>query len=174
MGSVLKYDRVVLVKEFGKMKMVGEVYEVANITETAFVLRDAKNKVAVGVIDIRDFEEYFKKEEEVKGWTPWTPVVSRVDNGTVEFFYRTNRKKVQVKLMMTNNDSIKGEASCNTMDEFDLYFGIKLAYTRLDNKFKERYKRHLEEELVRVITDIKQNEKYLKQMTDSLKSKLEK
>lgn len=168
MGSILKYDRVVLIKEFGKMKMVGEVYEVANITETAFVLRDAKNKVAVGAINIKDLEEYFKKEEEVSGWTPWTPVLAK--DGSIELFYRTNHKKVQVRLV---ENGIKGESSCNTIDDFNLYFGIKLAYTRLRTKLLKDNKKLCEDNLKAINSEIKENEKYMKQMVDSLKKEEE-
>lgn len=63
-------------------------------------------------------------------WTQWRELL----NGRNELigFYRTNGKKVQVRAM--NDDSIRGEATCNKCDKFDLYVGINLAFLRMRNK----------------------------------------
>lgn len=172
--SILKYDKVVLIKEFGKLKTVGETYEVANITETSFVLRDTKTKVAVGVINIKDFEEYFNKAEDVKGWTPWTPIAN-ID-GSFIAVYRTNFKKVQVRF-----EGYRAEASCNTMDDFNLFFGIKLAITRCRIKYLNDCKQKNQEMLKEINTqikninsEIKESKNTIKKMIDSLEEKTEK
>lgn len=168
--SVLKYDRVVLIKEFEKLRTVGETYEIANIIEESFILRNAETKIAVGVINIKDFEEYFKKEEEVKSWTPWT--VFNTNDGRVAF-YRTNRRKVEVKY-----DGVKSTAYCSKADEFNLYFGITLAYRRclvkqsikLKKKTEEN-KRMLETVLEQIESEIKDNKTFIKRMINSLEEK---
>lgn len=170
--SVLKYDRVVLIKEFGKLRTVGEVYEIANITEETFILRDARTKIAVAVIDIKDFEEYFRKEDEVKTWTPWT--VFNVDDGRVAF-YRTNRRKVEVKY-----DGFKSTAYCSKGDEFNLHFGISLAYRRCLIKQSVKLKKNTEENkkacealLEHLDSAIKDNKTFIKRMINSLDEKVE-
>ena len=55
MNSTLKFDRVILTKEFNeKFKKVGEVFEIANILDDSFLLRDSKTKIALGVISFED------------------------------------------------------------------------------------------------------------------------
>jgi hypothetical protein len=127
-------DKVVLIKECDALKTVGEVYEVANITDTQVVVRNAKTKVAVGAVDIAVFDQYFKKPEEVKGWTQWKKLID--ESGNVIAFYRTNFKKVQVRIF----EGECSEATCNKRygDEFNLYFGVQLAYRRcLDKAFEK-------------------------------------
>ncbi len=58
MFNVLKGDVVTLIRAMGDLKLVGETFEVANVTETAIVLRDIKTKIAVGAVNIDDFDEY--------------------------------------------------------------------------------------------------------------------
>ena len=68
--DILRGDRLILTKEYDKMKMVGMTYEVANITETSVVMRDARTKIAVAALPIDVVSEYFEKPEKVKGWLP--------------------------------------------------------------------------------------------------------
>ena len=76
METTLKFDRVILVKELNeKFKNVGEVFEIANILDNSFLLRDGRTRVAIGVISFEDFEEYFVHENNFRGWTPWTSFV---------------------------------------------------------------------------------------------------
>ena len=172
--SILKYDKVVLIKEFGKLKSVGKEYEVANVTETSLVLRDSETKIAVGVIGIKEFEEYFKKAEDIKGWTPWTQI-SNID-GSLIAMYRTNFKKVQVRFQ-----GYHAEASCNTMDDFNLFFGIKLAITRCRIKYLNDCKQKNEEMLKEIDAHIKdinseitEVKNMMKKMINSIESKEEK
>lgn len=127
MFTIFRNDKVVLIKEFDKMSTVGQKYEVANITDTAVVLRDVTTKIAVGAICIDDFDKYFVKSLKAKKWTAWTKLIVN-DNSVV--FYRTNGVKVQVKSV----SNIVGTACCNSGDIFNLYVGIRIAYLRMQNK----------------------------------------
>lgn len=101
MKTVLNFDRVILVKELNeKLKQVGDAFEIANILDGSFLLRSAKTKDAIGVVSFEDFDEHFVHEENFRGWTNWTPLVGF--NGHSDAFYRTNRKKTQVKFITTN------------------------------------------------------------------------
>ena len=122
--NIMRNDKVVLVKGMDGFKKVGESYEVANITDTKIVLRDVTSKVAVGAIDIDVFETHFVKEGNVVGWTPWEKLVDRT--GNVIAHYRTNGKKVQVR----TPDGYRAETTCHNADDFNLFFGIQLAYNR--------------------------------------------
>ena len=122
--NIMRNDKVVLVKGMNGFKKVGESYEVANITETKVVLRDVTSKVAVGAVEIDSFEAHFAKPEEVTGWLQWENLVDRT--GNVIAHYRTNGKKVQVR----TPDGYRAETTCNKGDDFNLFFGIQLAYNR--------------------------------------------
>ena len=126
--NIMRNDKVVLVKGMDSFKKVGETYEVANITETKIVLREVTSKVAVGAVDIDAFETHFKKPEEVSGWTQWEKLVDRT--GNVVAHYRTNGKKVQVR----TPDGYRAETTCHNADDFNLFFGIQLAYNRCIEK----------------------------------------
>lgn len=129
MNTTLKFDRVVLTKELNeKFKQVGEVFEIAQIFDDSFLLRDSKTRVALGVVNFQDFENHFVNEENFKGWTPWTEFATDYE-ANLKMFYRTkDRRKVQVK---TSNGCV-GESCCNSKfgDEFNLYLGLNLAYLR--------------------------------------------
>ena len=127
MFTIFRNDKVVLIKEFDEMCTVGQEYEVANITDTAVVLRDITTKIAVGAICIDDFDKYFAKSLKSKKWTAWTKLIVN-DNSVV--FYRTNGVKVQVKSV----SNVIGTACCNSGDIFNLYIGIRIAYLRMQNK----------------------------------------
>lgn len=164
--SILKYDRVILTKEMGKMTMVGEVYEVAAITEDSFIIRDARTKVAMGVISFEEFDNHFEKPEDVKGWTPWTKFMDKDGNAA---FYRTNFRKVEVKY-----GDVKSTATCNLEeDEFNLYFGIRIAYARCVSKILMKQKNETEEALNEIRREMKANIVLIKNMVDSLGRKEE-
>ena len=127
MFTIFRNDKVVLIKEFDEMCTVGQEYEVANITDTAVVLREVTTKIAVGAICIDDFDKYFAKSLKAKKWTAWTKLIVN-DNSVV--FYRTNGVKVQVKSV----SNVIGTACCNSGDIFNLYIGIRIAYLRMQNK----------------------------------------
>ena len=122
--NIMRGDKVVLVKGMDSFKKVGETFEIANITETKIILREVTSKIAVGAVDIDAFETHFKKPEEISGWTKWEKLVDHV--GNVIAHYRTNGKKVQVR----TPDGYRSEATCHKVDNFDVFFGIQLAYSR--------------------------------------------
>ena len=159
--NILRGDRLILTKEYDKMKMVGATYDVANITETSVVMRDARTKIAVAALPINIIEEYFKKPEEVKGWLPWTQIAG--ENGGVVAFYRTNGRKVQVRTI----NNIRSEASCHD-DEFNVFFGVRLAYLRCQQKVLNNNEEFLYSELKKVTNIKSDNEKTMKKMMDSL------
>lgn len=164
MDTVLKFDRVVLVKELNeKFKRVGEAYEIANILEDSFVLRSEKTKVAIGVINFKDFDEYFVHENNFKGWTPWQSLIGF--DGQSDAMYRTNRKKVQVKFLTTKD---RAECCCSKGDEFNIGFGIQLAYLRCLNKARKKQRIELEEKLNSIEHEIAENNTIIKKMVNSL------
>lgn len=122
-------SRIRLMKPMGKMANVGEIYEIGIIAEKAYIIREVKTKVAISAVDFDSFDEYFVKvDTDMKRWTKWHGLSDA--SGNVFAFYRTNGKRVQVRTI----DNVKGESSCNTMDEFDLRFGISLAMLRVQEK----------------------------------------
>lgn len=164
MDTILKYDRVILTKELNeKIKKVGDVFEIANILDNTFILREAKTKIAVGVISFEDFEKHFVHEGNFKGWTSWTPLTGF--DGQTDAFYRTNRKKTQVKFL---TDKVRAEACCSKVNDFNLSFGINMAYLRCLNKAREKQKAECEAKLKFINHDIAENESAMKKMINSL------
>lgn len=171
MESVLKFDRVVLIKELNdKIKKLGEVFEIANVLEDSFVLRETKSRAAVGVISFADFEEHFVHAENFKGWTQWCMFVGF--DGQNDCMYRTNGKKVQVKFL---TDKVRGEACCSKVNDFNLSYGIQLAYLRALNKVNLRKITEYEETLKQTEENLKQtnievmdNERIIQKMINSL------
>lgn len=164
MKTVLKFDKFVLTKELNdKIKKVGDMFEVANVLDDSFLLREEKTKVAVGVINFEDFEKHFVPVESFKGWTPWMRIVGF--NGQTDIFYRTNRKKTQVKFL---TDNVRGECCCCKDDEFNLSFGIQMAYLRCLNKALAKRKAEYEEKLNAIDSDIANNNRIAKKMINSL------
>jgi hypothetical protein len=164
MNTTLKFDRVVLVKELNdRFKQIGEVFEIANILDDSFLLRDSKTRIALGVVSFEDLEKCFVHEENFKGWTQWTPFVGF--DGHSDALYRTNKKKVQVKFL---TNKVRAEACCCKDDDFNLGFGIHLAYLRCLNKSRTEQKTELEEKLNMVEHEIIENEAIIKKMVNSL------
>lgn len=131
--SIMRGDKVVLVKEHDKMKMVGAIVEVGNVTETSVVLRNPKTKVAIAAVSIDEFFDYFKPE--LNNWTVWTELTMTDGIHSEQIgWYRTNHKKVQVKL----NNGIRAEATCNKTDQFNLYLGVNLAINRCNKKMLKK------------------------------------
>lgn len=160
--NILRNDKVILIKAMGNLQTVGETFEVANVTDTAVVLRNAKNKVAVGAVDINMFDQYFKKPEEVKGWTPWQRLLDQL--GHTVAFYRTNQKKVQVR----TPDGERGEATCNKCDEFNLYLGLHIAMKRCELKALKKIYSGYENTMERLRSDISTMESTIQQIIKSL------
>ena len=165
MKTTLKFDRVILIKELNeRFKKVGDSFEIANILDdNSFVLRDSNTRVAIGVVSFEDFDNYFVHEENFKGWTKWTPLVGF--DGQSDCFYRTNKKKVQVEFL---TDKVRAESCCCKDDEFNLTFGIHLAYLRCLNKVRERQRIEIKEKLNMVEHEIAENEMIIKKMVNSL------
>lgn len=164
MDTVLKFDKVVLVKELNdKFKKVGEVFEIANILDDSFLLRDTKTRVAIGVVSFSDFEKYFVHKENFKGWTSWTQFIGY--DGHSDCFYRTNHRKVQVKFV---TDNVKAESYCCKGDVFNLSFGIQLAYLRCINKAKAKKTYKLQEEIYKLDREILDNIRTERKMINSL------
>lgn len=171
MNTTLKFDKVVLIKELNeKFKQVGEVFEIASILENSFLLRNEKTKDTIGVISFEDFDGFFVHETNYKGWTNWKPLVC--SNGQSDAFYRTNRKKTQVKFL---TDKVRGESCCCNGDEFNLEFGIQMAYLRCLNKAREKQKfecmdklSEYEKKLKFINHDIAENHTIMKKMISSL------
>ena len=160
--NIMRNDKVILTKTMGNLQVVGETFEVANITETAVILRNASNKIAVGAVDITTFDQYFKKPEEVKGWTPWQRLVDQLGNTIA--FYRTNWKKVQVR----TPDGQRGEATCNKCDEFNLYFGLNIAMKRCEVKVLKKIRSDYENVMKQLNDDISTKESAIQQIIKSL------
>ena len=152
------------------MKKVGDVFEIANVLDDSFLLREAKSKVAVGLITFEDFDKHFVKEEDFKGWTNWTPFVGF--DGQTDAYYRTNRRKTQVKFV---TDKVRAERCRNKNDEFNLYIGIQTAYLRCCNKllnkqYQECHDKILElnKKMYDIEGEIVENDKILKKMMSQL------
>ena len=166
MDTVLKFDRVVLTKELNdKIKKVGEVFEIANVLEDSFLLREAKTKLAVGVIKFYDFDKYFVHEENFIGWTQWQQFVGY--DGQSDCMYRTNGKKVQVKFL---TDNVRAESCCHSKDDFNLSFGIQLAYLRCLIKAMDKKADEYQEKLHKLNEEILDNIAIEKKMINSLMS----
>lgn len=164
METVLKFDRVLLTKELNEtFKKVGEVFEVANVFDGSFLLRDAKTKLALGVVNFEDFEKHFVHEANFKGWTKWTLFVGF--NGQNDCMYRSNGRKVQVKFL---TDKVRAESCCHKDNEFNLAFGIQTAYLRCLNKSLAKKKKKYEEELKKIDMEIVDNERIIQKMINSL------
>ena len=164
METVLKFDKVILTKELNdKIKKVGDVFEIANVLDDSFLLREARSKVAVGVISFEDFDKHFVTAENFKGWTNWTPLAGY--DGQSDCYYRTNRRKTQVKFM---TDNVRSESCCHKGDEFNLYFGIQTAYLRCCNKLLERQRNECLDKLDEIRMEFAENKQILKKMFNSL------
>lgn len=160
METTLKFDKVVLVKELNdKFRKVGETFEIANVFDNSFLLRDSKTRIALGVISFEDFEKCFAKKEDLKGWTSWTQLAG-VD-GRTDAFYRTNGRRVEVKFV---TDKVRGTACCCVEDEFNLFFGIQIAYYRCENKALAKKAKEYEEKLLKAFDEIEYNESVINNM----------
>lgn len=154
--NILRNNEVTLVKEFGDLKKIGEIYEVANITDTKIIIRDRNSKMALAAVEIENFEKYFKKEEEVNGWTDWVGMTDEMNN--LAAYYRTNQKRVEVK---TVDGEFKGKSSCNKTDVFSLEKGIKLAMARCHKKIVEQEQTKVEQYLKNLTKEIDAVNKFI-------------
>ena len=145
--TVFRGDKVVLMKSFDKMQNIGNMYEVADFTNTNIVLRDCATKVAACAVSITDFSNYSDKAENVIGkWTHWHPIIDGL--GDVVCFYRTNFKKIEVRIFTSDKFYITAKATCCKNDNFNMGFGIHLAYLRAIKKQCEIEKNKYENKIV--------------------------
>lgn len=166
METTLKFDKVVLIKELNdKIKKVGEVFEIASILDNSFLLRDAKKRIAIGVVSFEDFEKHFVPVNNFKGWTSWMPITGF--DGQTDVYYRTNRRKIQVKFL---TDNVRAESCCSKADEFNLSFGLQIAYLRCLNKALANKKSKCEKTIKMADSEIKDNEHIIKKMINSLEA----
>ena len=166
MKTTLKFDKVVLVKELNeKFHKIGEVFEVANILDDSFLLRDTNTRVAIGVVSFEDFEKHFVHESNFNGWSKWQKFNGF--DGQTDCFYKTNRKDVEVKFV---TDKVRAKSYLHKGDDFSLSFGLNLAYLRCMNKALVKKKNKFEEELKQINNEIADNERTIQKMINSLKS----
>ena len=104
-----------------------------------------------------------KTVENLKGWTQWTPLTGL--NGHSDVFYRTNRRKTQIKFL---TDKVRAESCRHKDDEFDLYTGIQIAYLRCLNKALTKQKNEYENKINMINHEIAENKVTLKKMINSL------
>lgn len=162
----MKFDKVVQTREMNeKFRKVGTVYEIANIIEDAFVLRSVDTKVAIGVVSFDDFDKFFCKQKDFKGWTDWTFFTGF--DGQNDCMYRTNFKKTQVMFLTSN---VRAESCCDNRDVFNLSTGVRFAYLRALNKAWniKKSKCDNEEEIKRIDSEIAENKMILKKMINSI------
>ena len=160
---VLKNEKVVLIKPMGNLNSIGNVYEVANFTDKKVVLRDERTKIAVASVALDEFETYFAKKESMNVWTDWHDIVDGSER--VLGFYKTNGKKVKFKLP----DGTKSEATCNKDDDFNLAFGIRLAYERCMIKFWKQWKSDFEEEIKAIEEEMKNCDSKIAESRNTIK-----
>lgn len=173
METVLKFDEIILTKELNdRFRKIGEVFEVANVLNDAFLLREKETKIAVGVVSFSDFEKHFVHKDNFQGWTNWTHMIGF--DGHNDIIYRTNRKKVQMRFL---TDKVSGESCCHKEDDFNLSLGLRIAYMRCVKKSlakrKAEHEKQLKEisnKLVAINRDIIDVENVTKDLINSLES----
>lgn len=167
METVLKFDKVTLTKELNEtFCVVGESFEIANVLDDAFLLRNAKTKIAIGVVSFKDFEKHFAKAEGFKGWTPWTKFMGF--DGQNDCFYKTNGRKVYVKFLA---NKVRAESCCHRDDTFSLSHGIHIAYLRAMNKVLAKKKAEYEKTLDDINREMAENNVIIKKMINMLEGK---
>ena len=133
---MIKGDRIKLVKKMGVFDNIGEICEVTDIQEGG-VICFKFGGCHLGCMSYDEYEKYFEKVETPvkRTWSEWNSkyisFTNINDNRMTGFIkYRTNGKKVQVKL-----GTLTAEASCCKEDEFDLEKGLELAKNRVIVKY---------------------------------------
>lgn len=179
---ILRGDKIVLIKAYDKINQIGATFEVADITTNGLVIiRDNKTKVAVGAIEVDQLFKHFEKQEDIKNkWTEWNRMLDPF--GATIGFYRTNFKKVQVKIPNRELAYYKAEACCNlNEDDFNIGFGVNLAYLRCLNKALEYKMNDIQNEIIpltkninKIQDEIINNERTIEKMISLLDKKKEK
>lgn len=81
-------------------------------------------------------------------WTDWTVI----EDDSMMGMYKTNHKKVRVKL----SDDFVGESCCSKFDEFDLDFGIRMAYLRCMAKMWKKGRDNIDKEIDAIEGEVKE------------------
>ena len=124
-------DKIKLIKEIPDgFNKIGQIFRISHIDNghITFYLDDT----IAGCMSYDEFEKYFEKVEK-RAWSKWFKDPERrsinpFGDGTItmNIFYRSNGKKVQVKC-----GGYRAEATCCKTDQFDLRTGYILAKRRL-------------------------------------------
>lgn len=134
-SSVFRGTKIILIKKFENLNKVGKVYEVGDVSNSMVIIREVDSKAAVGAVTFEDFDNHFEVVKSNNKFTKWKTFADGF--GNVIGVYRTNQKKVQVKLFTGNTFVVRAESSCHKGDTFNLFFGLKLAYLRALKKLNE-------------------------------------
>ena len=113
------------------------------------------------------YSKLSKENDSKKGWTNWIPLTGIA--GQNDCFYRTNERKTQVQFV---TDGIRAESCCHKEDEFNLYFGIQIAYLRCKNKALKNKKDNLERQLKDIKSEIADNNVVINNKISSLWGKI--
>lgn len=158
---IIKGDKIELVKETRAFKKIGTKFEVDWIDEDGNITFDFRSRDSEAgrpgraTMTYREFEKYFKIVPK-RVWSEWMPTNIQYfgfieqDLIRINAVYRTNGKKVQVRLHRVYSTSInrlRGEATCSPSDYFDVNKGLVIAKMRLAKKLSdfsyERFERGL-------------------------------
>lgn len=120
-GSKIAMKKVPL--GFGSsMFNVGDTFEVTSISDDLIIT--FRCEYGVGMMEYDEFEKYFTEKEIWSDWRRHDPTGA---------WYRVKGRKVQVICAEFGFIS-RATAKCSPHDDFDLDFGIKLAYHRASLK----------------------------------------
>ena len=141
--SIIIGDKVVMVNEMDGMSLIGETFEVAGIVDGSIILCDPANDTCICAVKIEEFDSYFKKPGNIKGWTKWSYMKDADGNIFAFYRYRPEKGKVEVKLadgetMLNKSHGVRCSATCSQGDIFNLEFGVRLALQRCYKKHHER------------------------------------
>ena len=167
-------DRIKYIKENPFIPFpLGTVLTVTDIQGTVLAVETHQNfgfgqRVMRGVMSYDEVEKYFKKIVEDNNkrnmWTDWEVIPTPCDVGMCSegscsrcpytmvcdyddaIEYKTNGKKIAVRLNTGDDTSIKSYAACHKTDTFDLNTGLSVALARLNVKIaQERLNRIIEQ-----------------------------
>lgn len=137
--NVILGDKVMMIRDMERMNLVGEMFKVTGITENSIVLSREIDGIPVCATDIETFDKYFAKPKEANIWSQWFELYDDSFNVYAWYRVRPAKGKVEVKIRFGNECMIRKTSTCSQDDEFNLEFGIRLAYNRC---MKESYKRN--------------------------------
>lgn len=149
---IAKGSRIKLIHPMGMFDKIGEICEVANITEDAVIT--FKCSFGIGCMSYDELDRYFEVEganitvnkKPKRTWSDWkydTFVYYNFGGTsyTVPVKYRNNGKVVDLRTdycELENREIIKTKASCNKNDRFNLETGLDIADARLQIKLMQK------------------------------------